>query len=294
MPDGDSDRRRFRFGAFVLDVDRAAPRRAGVDLRLRPRSFEVLRHLVERSGRLVRRDTGRRGAPAAHDGTPPRGEGPPRSRTRARRRRRGRRRVAGVRAPHRAGAAGSSAAASSPSRGRTRARSGRPASTPAPRVGPAGCARRGAVPRDVRSRAAARAAAAPTGHGRRRFASPCSARPAGVSAGRACVRRGRTRRVQDAADEVQVHVADRGRVLERPPTSRPAGRKVIAPVCWRAAALAVAQQVAVETRRRVLPRRAPPPACGDQARGRPVREDEFGRRVAAARDPCDRRGRRQR
>lgn len=70
MPDGDSDRRRFRFGAFVLDVDRAAPRRAGVDLRLRPRSFEVLRHLVERSGRLVRRDTGRRGAPAAHAATP--------------------------------------------------------------------------------------------------------------------------------------------------------------------------------------------------------------------------------
>lgn len=56
MPDGDSDRRRFCFGDFVLDVDRGALSRAGVDIRLRPQSFEVLRHLVERSGRLVSRD----------------------------------------------------------------------------------------------------------------------------------------------------------------------------------------------------------------------------------------------
>jgi DNA-binding winged helix-turn-helix (wHTH) protein/TolB-like protein/Tfp pilus assembly protein PilF len=56
MPDGDPGRRRFCFGEFVLDVDRAALSRAGVDVKLRPQSFEVLRHLVERSGRLVSRD----------------------------------------------------------------------------------------------------------------------------------------------------------------------------------------------------------------------------------------------
>lgn len=56
MPDRDPGRRRFCFGDFVLDVDRAALSRAGVDVRLRPQSFEVLRHLVERSGRLVSRD----------------------------------------------------------------------------------------------------------------------------------------------------------------------------------------------------------------------------------------------
>lgn len=56
MPDGNSERRQFCFGEFVLDVDRAALSRAGADIRLRPQSFEVLRHLVERSGRLVSRD----------------------------------------------------------------------------------------------------------------------------------------------------------------------------------------------------------------------------------------------
>lgn len=56
MPDGESDRRRFCFREFVLDVDRATLSRAGVDVKLRPQSFEVLRHLVERSGRVVSRD----------------------------------------------------------------------------------------------------------------------------------------------------------------------------------------------------------------------------------------------
>lgn len=45
--------RTYIFGEFTLDLDRGALLRAGVDLTLRPKSFEVLCHLVQRSGLLV-------------------------------------------------------------------------------------------------------------------------------------------------------------------------------------------------------------------------------------------------
>jgi TolB-like protein/Tfp pilus assembly protein PilF len=44
---------RYRFGRFVLDVDRCRLECAGTELKLRPQSFLVLRYLVENSGRLV-------------------------------------------------------------------------------------------------------------------------------------------------------------------------------------------------------------------------------------------------
>jgi TolB-like protein/DNA-binding winged helix-turn-helix (wHTH) protein/Tfp pilus assembly protein PilF len=43
----------YSFGEFTLDLDRGALLRRGVDVELRPKSFEVLRVLVERHGRLV-------------------------------------------------------------------------------------------------------------------------------------------------------------------------------------------------------------------------------------------------
>lgn len=43
----------FSFGNFTLDLDRGALLRAGEEVRLRPKSFHVLRHLVERHGTLV-------------------------------------------------------------------------------------------------------------------------------------------------------------------------------------------------------------------------------------------------
>lgn len=45
--------RRYSFGEFTLDLERGALLRRGVDVELRPKSFEVLRVLVERHGRLV-------------------------------------------------------------------------------------------------------------------------------------------------------------------------------------------------------------------------------------------------
>jgi DNA-binding winged helix-turn-helix (wHTH) protein len=45
--------RTYSFGEFTLDVDRGALLSAGVDIKLRPKSFEVLTYLVERYGRLV-------------------------------------------------------------------------------------------------------------------------------------------------------------------------------------------------------------------------------------------------
>jgi len=48
--------RAYSFGEFTLDVDRGALLRAGRDVKLRPKSFEVLRYLVERQGLLVSRD----------------------------------------------------------------------------------------------------------------------------------------------------------------------------------------------------------------------------------------------
>jgi DNA-binding winged helix-turn-helix (wHTH) protein/Tol biopolymer transport system component len=46
-------RRQYSFGEFTLDLDRGFLRRAGEDVLLRPKPFEVLAHLVERHGRLV-------------------------------------------------------------------------------------------------------------------------------------------------------------------------------------------------------------------------------------------------
>ena len=43
----------LRFGSFVLDLDRLRLRGPAGEVELRPKSFEVLRHLVEQSGRVV-------------------------------------------------------------------------------------------------------------------------------------------------------------------------------------------------------------------------------------------------
>lgn len=48
--------RTYSFGEFTLDLDRGALLRAGGDIKLRPKSFEVLRYLVERQGLLVSKD----------------------------------------------------------------------------------------------------------------------------------------------------------------------------------------------------------------------------------------------
>ena len=45
--------RGFRFGVFLLDTDRAALYQDGKLVKLRPQSFDVLRHLLERHGCLV-------------------------------------------------------------------------------------------------------------------------------------------------------------------------------------------------------------------------------------------------
>jgi TolB-like protein/DNA-binding winged helix-turn-helix (wHTH) protein/tetratricopeptide (TPR) repeat protein len=46
----------YRFGEFTLDVERGALLRAGEDVPLRPKAFEVLRFLVEHHGQLVSKD----------------------------------------------------------------------------------------------------------------------------------------------------------------------------------------------------------------------------------------------
>lgn len=56
MAGQDADHRRFSFGDFTLDVDRGALTRSGIAVKLRPKSFEVLRYLVEHAGRLVAKD----------------------------------------------------------------------------------------------------------------------------------------------------------------------------------------------------------------------------------------------
>lgn len=48
--------RRYSFAELVLDVDRGALLKDGTEVKLRPQSFSVLRHLVEHGGRLVSRD----------------------------------------------------------------------------------------------------------------------------------------------------------------------------------------------------------------------------------------------
>ena len=47
---------RYRFGEFVLDLERGVLLAAGVELPLRPKSFALLRHFVENHGRLIGRD----------------------------------------------------------------------------------------------------------------------------------------------------------------------------------------------------------------------------------------------
>ena len=51
-----SDHRVYLFGDFELDVDRDALFRAGEEVKLRPKAFDVLRYLVDHQGRLVSRD----------------------------------------------------------------------------------------------------------------------------------------------------------------------------------------------------------------------------------------------
>ena len=46
----------YSFGEFTLDLDRGALVEAGADVKLRPKSFEMLCHLVERHGLLVTKD----------------------------------------------------------------------------------------------------------------------------------------------------------------------------------------------------------------------------------------------
>jgi len=48
--------RTYSFGEFTLDLDRGALLKAGADVKLRPKSFEMLRYLVERHGLLVSKD----------------------------------------------------------------------------------------------------------------------------------------------------------------------------------------------------------------------------------------------
>ncbi len=48
--------RTYTFDEFTLDLDRGALLRVGTDVKLRPKSFEVLNYLVERQGLLVTKD----------------------------------------------------------------------------------------------------------------------------------------------------------------------------------------------------------------------------------------------
>ena len=48
--------RTYSFGEFTLDLDRGALLKAGADIKLRPKSFEMLSYLVERQGLLVTKD----------------------------------------------------------------------------------------------------------------------------------------------------------------------------------------------------------------------------------------------
>ena len=51
-----SENRTYSFGDYTLDLARGALLRSGADVKLRPKSFEVLRLLVERHGRLVTKE----------------------------------------------------------------------------------------------------------------------------------------------------------------------------------------------------------------------------------------------
>lgn len=52
----DSSPRSFAFGEFILDLQRGALLKDGVDVPLRPKSFQVLLYLVEHHGQLVSKD----------------------------------------------------------------------------------------------------------------------------------------------------------------------------------------------------------------------------------------------
>jgi TolB-like protein/DNA-binding winged helix-turn-helix (wHTH) protein/Flp pilus assembly protein TadD len=56
MAGNDTTRQRFRFGGFVLDLERGTLHGPDGELRLRPKSHEVLHHLVLNTGRLVTKD----------------------------------------------------------------------------------------------------------------------------------------------------------------------------------------------------------------------------------------------
>ena len=56
MSTSSATHRTYSFGEFTLDLDRGALLKAGADIKLRPKSFEVLSYLVERHGRLVSKD----------------------------------------------------------------------------------------------------------------------------------------------------------------------------------------------------------------------------------------------
>ena len=56
MPTSSAVHRTYSFGEFTLDLDRGALLKAGADIKLRPKSFEMLSHLVERQGLLVTKD----------------------------------------------------------------------------------------------------------------------------------------------------------------------------------------------------------------------------------------------
>jgi len=49
-------RTKYRFGTFELDLDRGFLVQGGREVGLRPKSFDVLRHLVVHHGRLVSKD----------------------------------------------------------------------------------------------------------------------------------------------------------------------------------------------------------------------------------------------
>jgi adenylate cyclase len=51
-----TEARRLRFDRYVLDLDRGSLLSDGSEIALRPKTFAVLRHLVENSGRLVSKD----------------------------------------------------------------------------------------------------------------------------------------------------------------------------------------------------------------------------------------------
>ena len=56
MPASTAEHRAWAFGEFTLDLDRGALLRDGADVHMRPKSFAVLTHLVERHGRLVTKE----------------------------------------------------------------------------------------------------------------------------------------------------------------------------------------------------------------------------------------------